>query len=486
MVAPALPGPPCPSKDSDARQHNRLFRPFRREEARQEEGATRPPDRARPGAGARRGCRIRGVLVRFHRAGLVPADHRVDDSRRPFRRRRGQTRLLRNPADLRGLRRRPLPRPGIRPGPGPLLGDGRPAAHDVRSALRDVRFRTGGDRFLPAHPRLAEGGAEGVRRGPGREHQEEPPVVRGGRQRVSEGQGRPGHLGRVRGSGADQRLQARRVDPGRLGRLAEGDGLGPARQHAGRDRPFAADQPPRQGPDRGPVPRLPVQAAQADRRAGCDLPGHREVRPRGDPVGHHRIVDPRGRHRWPEHPAGRPLGHPRRDPGAARPERQRHRFELLGRLRRAHDLRQGAARERPAPRADAALPLVPDGPALPGALQDLPVRHGRLHVLRYARCDHRSQPGHRLGPHQPGRRRHRPLPGEGLRRRLPVRRRDQVLQDPRGDHQGRRMEGTGPSPSARRTTAPWSPTAARNSTRSARRPRSATRPPTVPTATRWR
>lgn len=38
MVAPALPGPPCPSKDSDARQHNRLFRPFRREEARQEEG----------------------------------------------------------------------------------------------------------------------------------------------------------------------------------------------------------------------------------------------------------------------------------------------------------------------------------------------------------------------------------------------------------------------------------------------------------------
>lgn len=41
-------------------------------------------------------------------------------------------------------------------------------------------------------------------------------------------------------------------------------------------------KPARRGPDRGPVPGVPVRQAQADRQRGRDLPGHREVRRGGD------------------------------------------------------------------------------------------------------------------------------------------------------------------------------------------------------------
>ena len=80
------------------------------------------------------------------------------------------------------------------------------------------------------------------------------------------GKRRRGPLRGVRGARLHQRLQAREVDPGRLGGLAQGDGLGPARQHAGRDRPLPDDQPPRPEADRRPVPAVPVRPEQADRR----------------------------------------------------------------------------------------------------------------------------------------------------------------------------------------------------------------------------
>ncbi|GAA3127560.1 hypothetical protein GCM10017687_47950 [Streptomyces echinatus] len=91
--------------------------------------------------------------------------------------------------------------------------------------------------------------------------------------------------------------------------------------------------------------------------------------------------------------------------------------------------------------ASPAVRLVPDGPALPDRLRQVPVRRHRLHLCRYARCDHRPQRQDRLGYDQLRRRRHRPLPGEGQRERLPVRRQGQALQDPRGDHPGRRRQG---------------------------------------------
>ena len=83
MVAPALQDHPAPRRTAMPANTTASSG----HEARQEEGATRPPDRDRPGAGARRGRRIRRVLVRQHRPRLVPADHRLDQAQGPVRRR---------------------------------------------------------------------------------------------------------------------------------------------------------------------------------------------------------------------------------------------------------------------------------------------------------------------------------------------------------------------------------------------------------------
>ncbi len=216
MVAPALPGPPCPRRTampatttaSSGSTGTAGGGPRKKKK-----GAPRPPAPDRPGTGARRGCRLRNVLVRIHRARLLPADERDHPHRRPLRQRRGQARRLRNPADLRGLRRRPVPRPGLRPGAGPLLGDGRTPPPDGGPALRDVRLRPGRDGLLPAHARLAQGRAGGVRHRPVRRDEEEPPGVRGRRERLPQGARRQGHLRRVRGPRPHQRLQAVPVDP---------------------------------------------------------------------------------------------------------------------------------------------------------------------------------------------------------------------------------------------------------------------------------
>ena len=85
---------------------------------------------------------------------------------------RRQARRQRHPADLRRHPRRPLPRPGLRPGAGPLLRDGRAPPPHLRPAVGDVRQEPGRDRRLPAHPRLARRRAEGVRHPARRHHQE--------------------------------------------------------------------------------------------------------------------------------------------------------------------------------------------------------------------------------------------------------------------------------------------------------------------------
>ena len=156
MVAPSTPGPPCPSKDSDARHHNR---PFRRYEGRQDE-----QEEGTPPAAVRRSS----WCWRWSRASPTACTGRVSTVRASFpqttgtlkvpgltRPGRGQARRLRRSADLRRQRRGPVHGPGLRPGAGPLLGDGRPPPHDVGPALGDVRQRPGRHRRLPAHPGLA-------------------------------------------------------------------------------------------------------------------------------------------------------------------------------------------------------------------------------------------------------------------------------------------------------------------------------------------
>ena len=213
MVAPSTPGPPCPSKDSDARHHNR---PFRRYEGRQDD--------------RKRGRRLRLfvlVLVLALVAGVAygaywgvstvrasfPQTTGTAQAPGPARPGRGQARRLRRPADLRRQRRGPVHGPGLRPGAGPLLRDGRPPPHDLGPALGDVRQRPGRHRRVPAHPGLAPGRAAGVRHQAVAGHEAVPPGVLGGGERVSQGQGRQGHLRRVRGARPHQRLQA--AKPGR-------------------------------------------------------------------------------------------------------------------------------------------------------------------------------------------------------------------------------------------------------------------------------
>ncbi len=86
--------------------------------------------------------------------------------------------------------------------------------------------------------------------------------------------------------------------------------------------------------------------------------------------------------REPAHRAPAGAGGP---PHRRRRQRRRHRLQLLGRLRRAHRLRQAAARQRPAPVGLAAVRLVPDGPALPQRLRQLPLRRHGVHLRGHAR-----------------------------------------------------------------------------------------------------
>ena len=97
---------------------------------------------------------------------------------------------------------------------------------------------------------------------------------------------------------------------GRLARLAEGDGVGPARQHAGRDRPGAERRRGRQEADGDAVPAVPLRRARSDPQ-----PGRR--RRRGLRAGRRDR-----RHPQPAAPAVRPQGAGRavHGPGGPQPD----------------------------------------------------------------------------------------------------------------------------------------------------------------------
>ncbi len=332
-----------------------------------------------------------------HGAGLVPADHRADNARRPFRRRRGQTRLLRIPqiyadsdADLFRAQgfvqaqdrfwemdvRRHMTSGRL----SEMFGSGQVETDAFLRTLgwRQVAQKEYDEVLDESTKKNLQSYAEGVnaylKGKEGRDISVEYAAL-GLTNDYKPGEWTPvdsvawlkAMAWDLRGNMQDEidrSLLTSRLDQDQIEDLYPGY---PYKQH----KPIV---------EQGAI--SPVTGKFDPRRPG----------------GQYRLHDSRrASRRGPDHPVRRALRHPRRDPGAARPERQRHRLELLGRRRRAHHVRQGVARERPAPRADAALPLVPDGSALPEALGDLPVRHGRLHLLRHARCDHRPQPGHRLG-----------------------------------------------------------------------------------------
>ena len=189
-----------------------------------------------------------------------------------------------------------------------------------------------------------------------------------GRQRLPAGPVALGHLaGVLRALARRARLHARGVEPGRLAGLAQGDGVGPARQHGRRDRPGAGRGQPHPRAGRRALPRLPLRRAPADRPAGRGR--RRALRVAGD-----RSRDPQpgaaAVHRRPGAGARRPPGRPRRDARAVRP-RLRAGQQQLGRRRRALRDGQAAARQRPAPRHQPAGHLVPGRPALQRGLRGL-------------------------------------------------------------------------------------------------------------------
>ncbi|UUZ60618.1 penicillin acylase family protein [Nocardioides sp. B-3] len=203
-------------------------------------------------------------------------------------------------------------------------------------------------------------------------------------------------------------------EPCRLAGVAQGDGVGPARQHGRRDRPGDGQPRPLARGARRALPRLRHGRAPADRRhrrgrgRGLRAERHPQLDPQPAPAGLQRRDRPRPR---------RPAGGPRPAPRAARPWR-RHRLQLVGGRRRAQLDRTALARQRPAPRHQPARHLDADGPALPRGHQRLHARRLRLHVLGRAGRDHRAQRRHRTGLHQPRPRRHRPLPRADRRREL--------------------------------------------------------------------
>ena len=175
------------------------------------------------------------------------------------------------------------------------------------------------------------------------------------------------------------RLPPRGVDAGRLAGLAQGDGVGPARQHGRRDRPgrsrspgtrareVAELYPPYPYDEHAPIV---AQGAVVDGvlRAGRDGGGHPQAAAAGV-------------HRRPARRARRPAATAStRMPAAARP-RRRHRQQQLGRRRRALRDRRAAARQRPAPRRHACPASGSRWACTAATVSDgLPARRRRLHA----------------------------------------------------------------------------------------------------------
>ena len=164
---------------------------------------------------------------------VVPADQRQrsrsTDSDAPVD---GDPRRPRHPADLRRHQRRPVLRPGLRPGAGPLLRDGLPPPRDRPGRLAELF----GDDALETDKFVRTMGWRRVA-------ERELPLLSTDTRRYLESYSAgvnaylADHDGaravaRVRRTRSQRRrLHAREVDAGRLARLAEGDGVGPRRQH---------------------------------------------------------------------------------------------------------------------------------------------------------------------------------------------------------------------------------------------------------------
>ena len=223
--------------------------------------------------------------------------------------------------------------------------------------------------------------------------------------------------------------------PGRLGGLAQGDGLGPARQHGGRDQPGDPRRPAQRVRHRRAVSALPLRPAPADRRPGRRRRRRLRVRRR-----------PQGGTRKPARPAyspqmvarpHRPQDRARGAPRDARPRRRAGQQRLGGRRRPLHD-RPADPRQRPAPRRLGARHLVPDGPALHRVSEECPfdVTGFTFAGLPGVVIGHNQDD--RLGLHQPRPRRGRPLPGEDRGAALRVRRRAARPRAARRDDRGPR------------------------------------------------
>ena len=351
MVAPALPGPPCPSKDSDARQ----------EEA--------PPQ-------SRAILVIAFVLLLVAGIGYgsywsvstvrasFPQTTGIAQAQGPVRAGRRQARRQRHPADLRRHLRGPLPRPGLRPGAGPLLRDGRPPPPHRRAGCPRCSARA---RSRPTRSCARWAGAASRSRST---TPSSSPTTKQYLQAYTDGVNAYLRTTAARGSPSSTRPWAlgndykpetwTPVDSVAWLKAMAWDLRGNMQEEIDRallTSRLSADA------DRAALPGLPVRAAPADRRRRRARPGRPEVRPS-------RAGAPRDRRRRRaralEGPALRRCPRPLdADARPARPERQRHRLQLLGRLGQAHDHRQAAARQRPAPGAADAVALVPDGPALP-------------------------------------------------------------------------------------------------------------------------
>ena len=285
------------------------------------------------------------------------------------------------------------------------MADGDEPSHRGRSARRSARSAGARDRSLPAYARRpSQRGRD--RRGPRRHDAARAGALRGRRQRQPRTAASSAALpvaARVR---ADRRAIPRALGAGRIDRLEHDDGLGPVGQLEQRGR---ADAP------RGAVDEAP------DRRADAALsgqPGSRRRRAAGCPARRRGLPRDVSRHADRCGGWGRPLAVAGRDVmGRARAPRplRRHRLEQLGGVRRAHVVRQAAARERSSPGADDAVDLVPRPPVGAGPRRDrrdaarAPVRRDRAQrPHRVGADEHRSRhagPVHRATAHDRRRRR---------------------------------------------------------------------------------
>ena len=273
------------------------------------------------------------------------------------------------------------------------------------------------------------------------------------------------------------RLPGRGLDAGGLGRLAQGDGVGPARQHGRRDpaRPDVGDPDP--GGDRRAVPGLPLRPAPADRRPGRGR--GRGLRAGRDPRRHPQAVAPAG------------LGRPPSTPWSGCTGRSRTCRRCSARATASAATPGSSTATTPRPASRSWPTTRTSAPSMPGIWyqmglhcttlsDDCPFDVSGFTFSGLPGRGHRPQPADRLGLHEPRPRRHRPLPREGggqdatctTAGAAAASMRDE---DDRGPRPVRAVPVHGPRPPG---TARCCPTCQPSSARSARTPRRRRGPPT--------